>query len=191
MSELSDAIAALPEGTIKYEATFVPYSKVPAERRKVWGGEEGGKPRLFLSWKVTINGEEFDYSAGIGHISNSELRKAAMKSGWTIYEKEAITEWVEGRYLPITNSVLGARPFVKSSNPNHYQAPPDLADVLSGLLMDSSALTEKFEDWADNFGYDKDSRAAEKIYNACVDNSRKLMKALGGTLVDKLVGLEH
>jgi hypothetical protein len=192
-TELEAAIAALPEGTIKYETKFVPYSKVSTERKAGWGGVgRGNQPRLFLSWVVTINGESFEYSAGIGHISNPELAKAALKLGWTIYEKDAITAWVEGRWLPITNSVLGAQPFDKlPANSPRRQAPPALADVLSSLLLDSSALGAKFEEWADNFGYDKDSREAERIYNASRDNSYRLFRALGGALVDKLIGLEH
>jgi hypothetical protein len=183
-TELEAAIAALPEGTIKYETVFVPYSKVSAERKASWGkSSSGNKPVLFLTWETSINGEKFEYSAGIGHISNAELRKLATKSGWTIYEKEALEAWVDGKHLSPSG---GYR--LKQIAP---QKPPTLADVLSSLLLDSSALGASFEEWADNYGFDKDSRAAEKIYNASRESSYRLFRALGGSLVDKLIGLEH
>lgn len=188
-TELESALAALPEGTIKYEATFVPYSKVSEERRRSWGD---GK-NLFLSWTVTINGERFDYSAGIGHISNPKIRAAAMNlRGWTIYEKEAITEWAEGRWLPLSGSVHGSRPFNKLpiDSPNR-QTPPDLADVIHCLVLELDSLDYDFEEWADNYGYDKDSRKAEKTYRECREQAYRTLRALGAETAEKLRGLEH
>lgn len=45
--------------------------------------------------------------------------------------------------------------------------PPEAANVFHSILLDSEACNESFEDWADNFGMDKDSRRAEKVYEAC------------------------
>ena len=47
--------------------------------------------------------------------------------------------------------------------------PPEVASVFSSYLTEGGAADECFEDWADNFGYDKDSRKAEKAYEACKD----------------------
>lgn len=47
---------------------------------------------------------------------------------------------------------------------------PDIVEVLACMVMDTCAFYNgctDFEDWADEFGYDNDSREAERIYHAC------------------------
>lgn len=48
----------------------------------------------------------------------------------------------------------------------HTSLPQD-TDVFNSLLMDSSDVEDSFEDWAENLGYDTDSRKAEKTFIAC------------------------
>ena len=58
--------------------------------------------------------------------------------------------------------------------------PPTLRHVLGSLILDASAIDAgNFENWADEYGYDKDSRAAEAIYNACVKTGLQLRAMLG------------
>lgn len=57
---------------------------------------------------------------------------------------------------------------------------PDFADVLSSLVMDAGVLdSSSFEDWASEFGYDTDSRTAEKLYRACLEIALKLRNSIG------------
>lgn len=56
---------------------------------------------------------------------------------------------------------------------------PSAADVLSCLLLDSSAAEGSFADFCDDMGYDTDSRRAEAIYKACKVTARKLGRFLG------------
>ena len=53
----------------------------------------------------------------------------------------------------------------KRSKPNN----PTLADVVHCLMSEARdiANTSTFEEWCDEFGYDHDSRKAEKTYQAC------------------------
>ncbi len=46
---------------------------------------------------------------------------------------------------------------------------PTLCDILSCLLNDAGGVEDcdTFEEWADDYGYDGDSRKAERIYEAC------------------------
>lgn len=46
---------------------------------------------------------------------------------------------------------------------------PSILDVVSSLLLDADVCGRSFEEWASDFGYDTDSRQAEKIYRACQD----------------------
>jgi len=60
------------------------------------------------------------------------------------------------------------------------EAPEDRpADVVSSLLMDAQAGEESFEDFCGNFGYDVDSRKAERIYHACQRAGRKVRRVFG------------
>lgn len=49
--------------------------------------------------------------------------------------------------------------------------PPQLVDVLYCLASDAQAVCfgQSFDDFCGEFGYDTDSRTAEKAYNACRD----------------------
>jgi hypothetical protein len=58
----------------------------------------------------------------------------------------------------------------------HTGEPQD-ADVFNSLLMDTSDIEgETFEDWAENLGYDTDSRKAEKAFNACKEEFESLQR---------------
>jgi hypothetical protein len=56
---------------------------------------------------------------------------------------------------------------------------PTAADVLSCLVADADALDYSFEEWCGDFGYDTDSRTAEKTYKACCKSGMKTRRFLG------------
>ncbi len=56
---------------------------------------------------------------------------------------------------------------------------PTAHAVLECLLSDASGADEEFEYWCDNYGYDSDSRKAEKIYKAVQIQTANLRKLLG------------
>lgn len=66
---------------------------------------------------------------------------------------------------------------------------PEAADVLNCLADDSAGVSNarSFEEWADEYGYDTDSRKAEKTYNVCVKQAARLLSFLGEDLYDELL----
>jgi hypothetical protein len=58
--------------------------------------------------------------------------------------------------------------------------PPTQWEVLESLISDYYTVRDgvTFEDWADDMGYNSDSRKAEKTYNEVIENSRKLLSLL-------------
>ena len=59
---------------------------------------------------------------------------------------------------------------------------PKLDSVLDCLLTDSIGVDGViFEDFCSEFGYNKDSIKAKKVYEACKKNSKKLKNLLGST----------
>ena len=61
----------------------------------------------------------------------------------------------------------------------HHGTPPTLAVVLSCLRLDAQSADQTFEDWCADFGYDDDSREAERTYKACCAMDKKLRRLLG------------
>ena len=69
---------------------------------------------------------------------------------------------------------------------------PTPGDVLSSLLLDASSAenARDFEDFCAEFGYDTDSRRAERIYRACEAMAPKV-RAFLGELYDDAIDCEH
>lgn len=70
-------------------------------------------------------------------------------------------------------------PFYKGSG--HYGAEPELEEVLNCLFQDAYSVinARDFEDWANEFGYDTDSRQAENTYNECIKIANQLNELFG------------
>lgn len=56
---------------------------------------------------------------------------------------------------------------------------PSAESVLSCLLSDASSADQDFEHWADDLGFDQDSRKAERIYRVVQAQTAKLRRFLG------------
>jgi hypothetical protein len=159
---------------LEYSAEFVPFSKSrnakPAPKRS----------ELSINWHVTLtcNGRAFtcDYSQGIGHLP--ENCRIPFNGRVTIEVNENIRGAVERGCGPFAGSYL-----VKGQS----LQPPAFSDVLECLVLDAGALDfADFESWASNYGYEKDSRAAEAIYRTCLDQALKLRACIGGPALDEL-----
>lgn len=66
---------------------------------------------------------------------------------------------------------------------------PNLSDVLDNLASDAATVDSagRFEDWADELGFDSDSRRAESIYDTCRAQAHKLRDFLGGDVFESLL----
>jgi hypothetical protein len=159
------------------ETVFVPYSQSRHQEEK-WRS---------LNWKVSIYHQQgdrkslvvaIDYSAGVGHCpSTGYSRKGDPQAERRLLEFEC-EHGIRGRYLVTTDMVI---PYIYSSGKGRQRILPKLADVLSCLVTDADAINySSFEDWASSFGYDTDSRKAEKIYQECL----KIGLALRNSLSD-------
>lgn len=142
---------------ITIAATFIPHD-TPAGETPI------------LRWKISVrrNGQEFhstEYSAGCAHAP--EYKRA-----------KALTAAVKAECE--TGIVYGSR--IGKAVP-----PPAVADVVHSLLLDASNTGERFEDWAANYGFDPDSRSADRMYRACQETAAALRRAFDR---DELAALE-
>ena len=63
---------------------------------------------------------------------------------------------------------------------------PQADDVLECLLSDASSADQAFEDWARDYGFDTDSRKAERTYKAVTTQTEKLRRFLGDAFEEYL-----
>ena len=138
---------------LEYSAEFVPFSQ----------SRNAGEKDLSLNWRATLRkGSQSlttDYQQGIGHIPGY---KSTMFAKMTVREHEQLTAACE----------QGRVKFQKIK-------PPTLHEILYCLLSDSDAIDcACFEDWADSYGYETDSRKAEAIYKACLAIGLKLRQLI-------------
>lgn len=67
---------------------------------------------------------------------------------------------------------------------------PTAADVLSCLISDARACDQEFESWADDLGFDRDSRTAEQTFKVCQKLGSKVKRLLGDDF-DMFAQAEH
>lgn len=160
---------------LTYTPVFVP-TKQPQEKVE--------HPQLH--WEVTLNkGRQsmtIPYRQGCGHVPgyqqyhknpyekrlHDEMIREACETGLYVKHKH---QWLTDSYIKSKVKV----------------PEPKLADVLYCLVMDSDCFQMSgFEEWASCFGYDTDSREAEKTYRACLEQSLQFKSLIGQAALDTL-----
>lgn len=76
-----------------------------------------------------------------------------------------------------------------SKGTGHNGAEPTADEVLDCLASDASSVenARSFEEWASEYGYDTDSRKAEKIFKTCERQAEKLKQLLGDAAYEQLL----
>ena len=138
---------------IEFSAAFVPQSRSRNRDEK----------NPSLNWRVTLTkGAQSlttDYMQGCGHLPGYSFRESR-KVDYANAVREACEE---GKYFRIPRRF------------SQRIKPPALVDVLYSLIMDADAINYAcFGEWAESYGYDTDSRSAEKIYRQCLELALKL-----------------
>ncbi|MGE1002650.1 hypothetical protein [Ralstonia pseudosolanacearum] len=142
-----------------------------------------------LNWKVTLssirNKMTFDYSKGVGHLpypNEFQLDK---------YQRSVVNEAINSALeTGVARKIArGAMAFTLLHSKEEFPT-PNLREVLYSLTQDADVTNYLvYEHWADEFGYDPDSRKGEKIYEECRLQASKLSDVLGG--MDKVQNLRE
>lgn len=163
-AELEQAIADLG---LTIHVQFVPWSQ---SRNK-------GETSRSLNWLVTLKVRDrpiltTDYSAGVGHCPCYRSLVSPRFGHLSIHDAELIKQETETGQT----ATLARKPIL-----------PDICNVVYSLASDADVLNyPTFESWAENYGYDVDSRRAEVMYRACLESALKLRAALGDEGLRKL-----
>lgn len=102
-----------------------------------------------------------------------------------IWNAEARAYDIAGRKVPVKLRSFG----LYFSQGSGHTVDPTLADVLDCLASDASGHdnANSFEDWASDYGYDTDSRKAEKTWRAIQRSSEQLKRTLGESAYEELL----
>jgi hypothetical protein len=71
-----------------------------------------------------------------------------------------------------------------------HKEPPTMRDLLDCLASDASGIenaNDDFEEWCGEYGYDTDSRKAERTFKACVRQAKGLRRLLGDDAYELLL----
>jgi hypothetical protein len=171
------------------EATFVPFSRSRFANTKdkpnvndlSLNSVARNRPKvndLSLNWRVSLlcHGKHVlttDYMAGVGHCPSYKRLNA--QRFMSVEAAECIAKECEtGRAW---NGAWSGQ----------MEITPDRLDVISSLVMDSRVLDYgTFEEWAEDFGFDPDSRKAEATYRACMEIALKMRAGLGETMLERM-----
>ncbi len=91
-----------------------------------------------------------------------------------------------GRHFEVTLRLRDDSMMVPFSQGNAHKLDPTAEDVL-GCLASDSAGPDSFEDFCREYGYDEDSRTAERTFNACQKQKSELESFLGAELFGELL----
>lgn len=194
---------------VKVESVFVPWSQSRNrdEKENDWSGKPTKRPRRSLNWRVTIKRNvreivSLDYSSGIAHCPAYQQFPPKQWEAARHYEAriEFETEqgfvssprfntWAPQTVLPKMIRDESKPAYLDGSGGPRKKCPiePGAVNVLACLAMDSHVLDAGgFEEWASEYGYETDSRAAEKIYREVLEQALKLRAGLGAEALDEL-----
>lgn len=183
---------------LKDTNTTLEIVKAPEQKSPIWAkdGKHG------INYIVTLSNKNhtytFDFWGSIADKEKLELAKEARQRG--IYSPE----WFEIKYWCNKQASATVPTIIKNNSiakDSHKEAvslmvlkniietveiliKPTEYDILACL---SPLYEDTLEDFCSSFGYDPDSRTAEKIFNNCIEQDRKLRKLFTHEQLEKLV----
>lgn len=112
--------------------------------------------QFIAAHRITMTSERTDHNPAMPDSANMDHWSCVFKSG-----RKRLT-------------------VVFSMGYGHNGKAPKVAEVLDCLSSDAASVEgHDFAEWCSEMGYDQDSRTAERTYNACVRQMRKLGQFLG------------
>ena len=129
-----------------------------------------------LNWKIDITQKRRVVTNGVDYMQGSAHCPAYKKQwgGDRYIKSQAI-------HLECATGQIAKRAFGNSVYESRRRIdPPSVVDVVQSMLMYSDVLNYRgFAEWADNFGYDTDSRKAESIYRNCLEIALEMRSLFG------------
>jgi hypothetical protein len=165
----------LADKGIRAEFSFIPFSK----------SKNSSESALSLNWNVKLFYKdreiiETPFFQGIGNAPVYKLKdKFGSKLTFNVALKMQCELGKEIKYCPFNrDGYLAQHDNIKS---------PSVADLFYCLILDADAIDyPAYEDWADTFGLDHDSRKGLALYHECLTTGLRLRAGLGESLLKEL-----
>ena len=168
-------------------------------------GPDNEWSKLSTHWHVVLSNKKtkqmhvLNYSMGCGLV---EMRSQVLTDPHD-YRKRATVwksinpslylhpNWSKLKYRSEMESLISTPRGVKYKSFMKFRwERPTIETILCSLQLDSGGELCNFEDWADEYGYDPDSRHAYKVWESCV-NTRKQMRTFLGEAWSEFQTLEE
>lgn len=170
-NEEIEILDLLSKGKYTYNVMYIGFDH--KEERDLWIIEFGNE-----NWNKTRN-IRLEYFTGVGHrfikTSNYKYPKPCYQVSTAHFTKS--DNQLINSYFKKNNTIR---------KPDIYVMQPEIAGVLYCYISDSEAMHESFNDWCDNFGYDKDSISAFNIYQDCCKHGKELYSFFPKETIEKL-----
>lgn len=176
---------ALDAAHLSITSTFVPWH---VSRNVVYrNGIPSTDPTDWsLNWRVTMwkTGRPepiltTDWMAGIGHAP-----------GYKNHDVRAVGRRYSLAHAAILHHEVTTGRTYKNAFTSGGIIEIDRESVCASLFLDAAVVDYlTMETWADDFGYDPDSRKAEKIYNNCRDLAARMLTVIDRPTFDRLRSL--
>ena len=136
------------------------------------------KPQTWKPTDTTVN------VPGVGTVAcHAEYQSSEDEGGQHYVDRTNATGggWVKNQRTVWTVTVhfegyAMSSPYTQGSA---YDAPPKADSVLYSLASDASGADATFEDFCSDYGYDNDSRTAERTWDACRETELQLRRMFG------------
>lgn len=134
------------------------------------------------------------YKMGIGHVKVKVPKSSAdgrdLTLNWPQGERELLNTWIGKPNSQFRDKNLQLAVAVKLAQ--YQRVKPSSVEVLASVCAEAIEATEStFEDWCATFGYDEDSRQAEKTFDACRKPYAELLALIGLDNMRKLAEFHY
>lgn len=171
--------AAIRDLDLTIASVFIPFSN----------SRNHGAKHPSLNWRITLQRAgravlTTDYSAGMAHCPSYAAPVAVTWDRPKTMWRETVTRW-ECEHGFRAKAFLRYSGFSSGGKPEPIS--PDSCDVIWSLSRDCDVLDSAgFESWAQELGYDSDSRKAESLFQECLDLALKFRAAVGDSGIQLL-----
>lgn len=114
--------------------------------------------------------------------------KVRIYSEWAPENRNA-PDWIDANHYKVCLRMGNRRMTTFFSMGYGLNGEPKAEDVLNALSLDASGIenARSFDDWCAEYGYDTDSRKAERIFKVCEKQAERLRVFLGADLYQELL----
>jgi hypothetical protein len=131
-----------------------------------------------IAYLVTIGGETFDYSLGVGHVKWVHGSLARYAAGVELCHFGSIVDCMQS-HKTLRADANPDMVKIAAKLAKEQKVVPSPAEVLANCCREGRDADQTFANWCADFGYDEDSKKAMATYEACTESGKKARRLVG------------